>query len=122
MMMMITIIILIFKPLFMVLLSWPIHNHFTALWILSWTTQVSHYQKNIHPLTPITAINHTLSASSIYYDPCILSVQYSCLTVFFHISLQVFFGLPLGLAPSTSYPIIVFFLQHIPIPSQPVLL
>jgi len=39
------------------------------------------------------------------------------------ISFQVFFGLPFGLAPSTSYshtflhPIIVFILQHTPIPS-----
>jgi len=44
-------------------------------------------------------------------------------------SLQVFFGLPLGLAPSTSYSIHFFNQslssfqsQHMPIPSQPVLL
>jgi len=42
-------------------------------------------------------------------------------------SLQVLFGLPLGLAPSTLYSIhlhsiIVFFSQHMPIPLQPVLL
>jgi len=60
----------------------------------------------------------------------ILSVQFTCLTVSSTISLQVFFGLPLGLAASTSYSIlhtilhtiIVFFLQHMPIPMQPVLL
>jgi len=34
----------------------------------------------------------------------ILPVQFTCLTVFF-CNLQVFFGLPLGLAPSTSYTI-----------------
>jgi len=39
----------------------------------------------------------------------ILSIQFTCLTVFFHnLSLQVFFGLPLGLAPSTSYSIYFF--------------
>ena len=36
----------------------------------------------------------------------ILPVQFTCLTVFFHnFSLQVFFGLPLGLATSTSHSI-----------------
>ena len=34
----------------------------------------------------------------------ILHVQLTCLIVFFH-NLQVFFGLPVGLAPSTSYSI-----------------
>jgi len=38
----------------------------------------------------------------------ILSVQFTCLPVFFCISLQVFFDLPLGLAPSTSYSIYFF--------------
>jgi len=42
-------------------------------------------------------------------------------------SFHALFGLPLGLEPSTSYsihfhPISVFFSQHMPIPSQPVLL
>jgi len=41
----------------------------------------------------------------------ILPVQFLCLTVFFH-SLQVFFGLPLGLAPSTSYSV-HFFIQSL---------
>jgi len=45
------------------------NNHFTALWILSGTTQVSQYQKKHNTLTPIVVINHSLSASSIYYDP-----------------------------------------------------
>jgi len=49
-------------------------------------------------------ISHHLFASSTYG---ILSVQFTCLTVFFH-NLQVFFGLPLGLAPSTSYSIHFF--------------
>jgi len=33
------------------------------------TTRVRQYQKNIHSLTHILTINHTLSASSIYCDP-----------------------------------------------------
>jgi len=39
---------------------------------------------------------------------CILLVQFTCLTVLFHNSLQVLFGLPLGLEPSTSYTIHCF--------------
>jgi len=45
------------------------YNRFTALWILSGTTRVSLYQKNIHTLTPILIINRHLSASSIYCNP-----------------------------------------------------
>jgi len=37
----------------------------------------------------------------------ILSVQFRCLTVFSKIFIQVFFGLSLCLAPSTSYSIII---------------
>jgi len=42
----------------------------------------------------------------------ILPVQFTCLTVFCTISVQVLFGLPLGLAPSTSYSI-HFFIQSL---------
>jgi len=67
---------------------------------------------NIHPLTPIMVISHPLSASSIYYDsrhpPCLLYMP----DIFFHNLSQVFFGLPLGLAPSTSYSI-HFFIQSL---------
>jgi len=49
---------------------------------------------NIHPLTPIVVINRPLSASSIYYDPwhppCSIHAPDN-------LTLQVFFGLPLGL-------------------------
>jgi len=44
-------------------------NCFTALWILTGTTRVSRYQKKHSPLTPIMIIGHSLSASSIYYNP-----------------------------------------------------
>ena len=85
-----------------------------ALWILSEDTR-----RNIHSLTPIMVINHPLCASSIYYDPC--------LTVFFHNLFPTFLWSTSW--PSTLHfilhiflhPITVFFLQHMPIPSQPVL-
>jgi len=61
--------------------------------------------------------SHLLWSSIVPYllRPCntifgILPVQSMCLTVFFH-NLQVFFGLPLGLAPSTSYSIHFFTLS-----------
>jgi len=81
------------------------YNRFTALSILSGTTCVSRYQKKHSP-------TYTLLWSSIipYLLPpsitthCILPVLFTCLAVFLH-SLQIFFGLPLGLAPSTSYSI-----------------
>jgi len=60
-------------------------------------------RRNIYPLTPIMVINHPLSASSICYDLGILSVQFTCLTVFLHNLCPIFFGLPLCLAPSISY-------------------
>jgi len=64
--------------------------------------------RNIHPLTPIVVINHPLSASSIFYDPwhppCSVYIPDSFSTI----SLQVFFGLHLGLAPSTLYAIHFF--------------
>jgi len=84
------------------------YNHFTALWILSRTTWVSLYQKKRSPTHTDLIVNHPLSASSIYCDPrhlpCWIYVHHSlCAT-----SVQVFFGLPLGLAPSTSYSIHFF--------------
>jgi len=84
------------------------HNRFMALWIFSGTTRVSQYQKK-HSLTPIVIISHLLSASAIYYNPwyppCSIYVPDS---FFSTISVRVFFGLPLGLASSTSYSIHFF--------------
>jgi len=46
------------------------YNRFTALWILSGTTQVRRYQnKNTHLLTLIPTTNHAPSTSSIHHDP-----------------------------------------------------
>jgi len=62
-------------------------------------------RRNIHPLTPIVVLNHLLSAFSIYNDP-----WHPPCSIYMHdtISVQVFFGLPFGLAPSTSYSIHFF--------------
>jgi len=61
-------------------------------------------RRNIHPLTPVMVINYPLSASSIYYDPwhrpCSIYMPDS---LFAQSLSKLFFGLPLGLAPSTSY-------------------
>jgi len=65
-------------------------------------------RRNIHPLTLIMVINHPylLSPSTAIHD--ILPIQSTCFRVFFHNLCPVFFGLPLGLAPSTSYSIHFF--------------
>ena len=58
--------------------------------LVSWLSVVPYL---LHPSTTIHGI---------------LPVQSTCLTIFFHNLSQVFFGLPLGLAPSTSYSIHFF--------------
>jgi len=55
-----------------------------------------------------SSITPYLLSPSIMIRGILLSVQFMCITVFSTISLQVFFGLPLGLAPSTSYSIHFF--------------
>jgi len=99
------------------------HNHFMALRIFSGTTRVSWYQKKHFPLTPIMIISQS-------YLICFLQLLRSMASSLFNlhtwqssspISVQVFFCLPLGLAPSTSYSM-QFFTQSLPIPSQPILL
>jgi len=71
---------------------------------------VSQYQKN----NSSTDINHHSSTTIHYYLPLstaihsILLVQFTCLTVFLHDLSQVLFGLPLGLASSTSNSMHIF--------------
>jgi len=82
------------------------HNRFMALWILFQTTWVSQYQKKHSP----THIYHGHQSSLICFIHLIWSMTSSLFNLhawwsFFTISPQVFFGLPLGLAPSTSYSI-----------------
>ena len=89
------------------------YNHFMFLWTLSRTTWVSQYQKKHSP-------------SQTYHDSqsfltCFLHHLRSMASFLFNlrswqsfstISFQVFFGLPLGLAPFTSYSI-QFFAQSL---------
>jgi len=79
---------------------------FMAIRILSGKTRVSWTRRNIHPLTPTAVINHPLSASSIccdpWHSPCSIYMPDS---LFPQSLSHVFFGLSLGLAPSTLYSI-----------------
>jgi len=83
------------------------YNHFTALGTVR-DNPGEQVRSNIHAFTPIVVINHPLSASSSFCDPwhppCSIYMPDSLSTI----SLQVFFGLLLGLAPSTSYSIYFF--------------
>ena len=105
------------------------HTHATVYRLLSGTTRVGRYEKKHSPTH--TQPDHRTSfiiflhlqrstASSLF----ILRAWQSSQTI----SLQVLFGLPLGLGPSTYilhtflHPIIIIFSQHMPIPTQPVLL
>jgi len=80
------------------------HNCFTALWNLSGKTRVSRYQKkhsptqhtSWSPIIPICFLHLARSMASSLFNP-------RALQSFSTISLQVFFGVPLGLVPSTSY-------------------
>jgi len=105
------------------------HNRFMALWIFFWDYLGE-------PVPEETFTHSYLSWSSIipYLLPPsitihrILSVHITCLTVFFHSLFPSFLWSTFW--PHTLYfilhtflhPIIVFFSQHIPIQSQPVLL
>jgi len=90
-----------------------LHNCFTALWILSGTTQVSQYQKKHSPTHIYRSHQSSLnSASSIYYNPqhppCSMYVPDS---LFSTISL-LFLWSASWPAPSTSY-YINFFIQSL---------
>ena len=78
------------------------YNHFTAQDFV-WDNQGEPVPKVtfIHShLSWSSIIPYLLQTSTTIYG--ILPVQFTCLTLFLH-NLQVFFGPPLGLAPSTSY-------------------
>ena len=81
------------------------HNRFVALWILSGTTWVSRYQKN-HSPTHTYHGHHSSLICFIHLLWYMASSMFSPRTK--RISVQVFFGLPLGLATSTSYSILFF--------------
>jgi len=83
------------------------HNHFTAIWILSGTTWVSQYQKKY-------SSTHTYrghQSSLICYLHLLRSIPSSLFNLhawqsFSTISLQVFFGQPLGRYPPLHTPYI----------------
>jgi len=87
--------------------SWSIHTHtHTHNRLTAFCPGLPGHartRRNIHPLTPILIIGHPLSSSSIYNNPwqplCSVYELDSPLVQ----PLQVLFGLPLGLGPSTSY-------------------
>ena len=83
-------------------------------------------RRNIHPLTPILFLRHPISTSSIYYDPqhphCSVHVLDSPFLQPLS-KLSLVFRLVLNpLLHTFLHPIIILLLQHMPIPSQPVLL
>jgi len=78
------------------------HTHTTILQLYGFCPGQSGWagtRRNIHPLTPIVVICFLHLLRSMAF--CIFNPR--ALQSFSTISLQVFFGLPLGPAPSTSY-------------------
>jgi len=86
------------------------------------------YQKKHSPTHTYHGHQLSLSASSILYNHGILPVQFTYLIVFSHNLSPSFLwstswpGILHFILHTFLHPIIVFFLQHVPIPSQPVLL
>ena len=85
-------------------------------------------RRNIHPLTLIVAISHPLSASSIYYDPwhppCSIYMPDSLFpqSISKFSSVYLFAWHPPLHTPYIYSPNYCLLLQHMPIPSRPVLL
>ena len=83
-------------------------------------------RRNIHPLTLIVVINHPNLLSPSTTNHSILHIQSTCSTVFFHNFSPSFLwstswpGTLHFILHTFLHPIIVFFSQHMPIPSQPV--
>ena len=87
------------------------YNHFMALWTLSGTTRVRRYQNKHSPThtyrghqSSLICFLHLIRSMASLFNLCAWQS-------FSAISLQVFFGLLHGLAPSTSY-CIYFFSNH----------
>ena len=101
------------------------HNRFTAFWILSGTTRVSRYQKKHSPShtycghqSSIICFIHLLqSMSSSLFNLC-ASLFPQSLSKFSLVYLWL--GTLHFMLRTFLHPIIVFFLQHMPIPLQPV--
>ena len=105
------------------------YNHFTALWTMSGTTRVSQYQKKHSP-------THTYRGHQSSLICFLHPLQAMASSLFnLHVWQSFFYNLSPSFLSSTSWtgilsfilhtffhPIIASFLQHMPIPSQPVLL
>jgi len=103
------------------------HNRFTALWILSGTTRVSQWQKKHSPTHTHHGDQSSLSASSNDYHPWHPPYSIHALYSLFPQSASFLWstswpGTLHFILHTFLHPIIIFFSQHMPIPSQPVLL
>ena len=78
-------------------------------------------RRNIHPLNTYHSHQSSLSASPSTMIHGILPVQFTCPTVFFHNISASFLWSSYwpGMLHFIRHPIIVFFSQYMPIPSQP---
>jgi len=102
------------------------HNRFTALRNCPGQPGWAGTRRNIHPLTLIVVINNPnlLYPSTTIHG--ILRIQSTCSKVFFHNLSPSFLwstswsGTLHFILHTFLYPIIVFFSQHMPIPSQPI--
>ena len=108
--------------------QWRYNNTTTVLRPFVRTTRVSRYQKKHSPIHHPD--HHPIFISFFHLLPSIASslLKLRAWQSFCTTSVHVLYGLALGLEPSTSYSIhfftqsVSFFSQHMPIPSQPVLL
>jgi len=104
------------------------HNHLRRFGFCPGQSGWAGTKRNIHPFTLIVVINHPylLSPSTTIHG--IRPIQSACFTVSFH-NLSPSFLWSTS-CPGTLHfilhtclcPIIIFFSQHMPIPSQPILL
>jgi len=81
-------------------------------------------RRNTHPLTPILIIGHPLSTSSIYYDPQhhLCSVYVLDSPLWQHLSRSSWSSTLYFILHAFLHRVIIFVSQHMPIPTQPVLL
>jgi len=100
-------------------------NRFTALWNLSVTTRVSQHQKKHSPTHTHRGHQSYQSAFSIYYDPWHPPFSIHVLYSLFPQSLSPSFlwatswsGTLHFILHTFLHPIVVFFSQHMPIPSS----
>ena len=107
------------------------HTHTTVLWLFEFCPGQPRWagtRRNIHPLTLIVVINHPYLLPPFTTIHGILPIQSMCFTVFFHNLSSSFLcstswpGTLHFILHTFLHPIIIFFSQHMPIPSQPVLL